>query len=248
MKLLVDIGNSSIKWCIESADGLQGFRSLPYDISILNNLLDAEWSRLDTPEKIIVSNVAGQAVMNSINSISDKYWNVRPEYVSVSARACGVKNGYRDIRQLGTDRWAAVIAAWQIYKKAACVVDCGTAMTIDAVSPAGEYLGGLIVPGPELMQRSLSVKTDALEVVTDFLETDEFSDNTEQGQYSGCILSLVALIEHMFGHMRKVFGNDPAGVASGSGFVLVEGLLTNNFEYHEDLVLKGLSFLSGDCS
>ena len=248
MKLLVDVGNSSVKWCIESEGNLLGFCSFPYDVSVLNNLLETEWTRIKTPEKIIVSNVAGKSVRELMDALCDKFWKIRPVYIRVSEQACGVKNGYREISQLGTDRWAAVIAAWQIYKKAACVVDCGTAMTIDAISPEGEYMGGLILPGLELMQRSLSVKTDALDMVKDTKKISEFSDNTEQGQVSGCILSMVALIEHMYNHMNTIFGNDLVGIASGSGFYSLKGLLKNKFEFHEDLVLKGLSYLSGDCS
>lgn len=248
MKLLVDVGNSSIKWCIEREGLLHEYRSFPYDISNLDNQLEVEWSKFNKPLRIIISNVAGTSIQEQINNICNKLWKMLPEYISVSARACGVNNGYRDVRQLGTDRWAAVIATWQLYKRAACVVDCGTAMTIDAISPDGKYMGGIIAPGVELMQCSLSVQTDALNLVKNRQVIKEFSDNTGQGQYSGCTLAIVVLIDYMFNHIRTVYGNDLVGVASGSGFSLIKDSLKNKFEYYEDLVLKGLSCLSGDCS
>ena len=61
--------------------------------------------------------------------------------------ACGLRNGYRDPAQLGVDRWLAMCAAWQQFPGSLCVVDAGTAVTIDVVAADGAHSGGLILPG-----------------------------------------------------------------------------------------------------
>src|SRR5699024_1677202 len=75
------------------------------------------------------------------------------------AEGGGVKTKYRYPERLGADRWAAAVGAYAASKKAVCVVDCGSAITFDAVDSAGRHLGGLIVPGWNLMRSALHLGT-----------------------------------------------------------------------------------------
>ena len=82
-------------------------------------------------------------------------WDLQPEYIRVTKRACGVTNAYDVAADLGVDRWAALVGAHQGSSGPVCIVDCGTAITIDALSPAGEHLGGLIMPGITMLAELL---------------------------------------------------------------------------------------------
>ena len=74
-----------------------------------------------------------------------------------------VRNGYEDIAQLGVDRWAAIVGAYTHFGSAVCIVDAGTAVTVDLVRDGGRHLGGLIVPGLQLMRSSLEQDTEDIE-------------------------------------------------------------------------------------
>ena len=80
-----------------------------------------------------------------------------PEFVHSSAQAAGVRNGYREPKRLGDDRWVGAVSAWHLAGcfRAICAVSVGTALTIDVVDCDGVHRGGLIAPGPTLMLQSL---------------------------------------------------------------------------------------------
>lgn len=248
MKLLVDIGNSAVKWCMQRNKDIEDVHTLSCvsGISREYQQLKSNWQALDKPEAVYISNVAGQSVREKVNEVCLDLWHLLPDYLQVTSESCGVKNGYKNIQQLGTDRWAAIIAVWQLYKKPACIIDCGTAMTIDGISPDGEYLGGLIVPGLELMQKALSLNTDALVPVSNINPRDEFANNTEEGQYSGCVLACVALVERMLDKMKKSYGSQVVGVISGGAANVINSMIADKLVYHEHLVLTGLSLHAGE--
>jgi type III pantothenate kinase len=104
--------------------------------------------------RIIVSNVGGDGARSGLSDLF-AHWGVQPQWAVASAYQCGVRNYYADPTQLGSDRWASLIAAWRIQRQGCIVVSAGTAMTVDALSDTGEFLGGIIVPGLQLMQNAL---------------------------------------------------------------------------------------------
>ena len=93
----------------------------------------------------------------SIFAISGRHLH-SAHFIGAREKQCGVRNGYAKPAQLGSDRWAALIAAWHLVQRKCLVVDSGTATTIDTLSGQGEFVGGLILPGVELMQRSLCLR------------------------------------------------------------------------------------------
>ena len=102
-----------------------------------------------------------------------------PEFASSTDTAAGVRNGYSNPAQLGVDRWLAVIGAFHRHRDACCVVDAGTALTIDGVDATGQHLGGFIVPGPRLMVESLLTGT------SDLADRWAWEEHARPGQLSG---------------------------------------------------------------
>ncbi|MFT5350841.1 MAG: type III pantothenate kinase, partial [Gammaproteobacteria bacterium] len=133
MKFLVDIGNSRIKWAQYRHNSLRSCDACAYDKGHLIGSIDPYWRELSRPTQVFVSNVAGDALATEISAYVDKIWSMTPIYLLVDKEAAGVINGYDDSSQLGIDRWLAMIAARASYQSALCIVDCGTALTVDVI-------------------------------------------------------------------------------------------------------------------
>lgn len=186
--LLLDVGNSRIKWAqVEEGQwlrqGTAGVAEWP--------ALRQAFASLAQPDKILVSNVAGHEVAQQLCAACGK-WACPVEFITAQIEQCGVRNKYDQPAQLGSDRWAALIAAWQHERAACLVVNCGTATTIDALSDAGEFLGGLILPGMEMMRRGLAAGTAQLAESAGGWR--EFPRNTADAIASGAIQATVGAI------------------------------------------------------
>jgi type III pantothenate kinase len=152
MKLLVDVGNSRIKWAFGAGGALvaAGETSVGVEAS-LGAIL--ETGRV--PDEIRIANVAGAEAGLRIGVMLKERFGIKPAFARSAAVGAGIRNGYRDPGQLGIDRWLALCGAYVRYRAPVCVVDAGTATTIDLVDGTGEHKGGLILPGPRLMQMAL---------------------------------------------------------------------------------------------
>lgn len=265
MNLLIDIGNSRIKWClynsVENEFGSEGV--MLHDKAELPALFSEHWSYLDNPDRVVISNVSGQHLAESMDAWVDKKWKIKTEYVKTEAFSHGVSNAYSDYSELGVDRWMAIIAAWQRFRqqgKAVCVVDCGTATTIDGISASGQHLGGFIIPGHTVMQEILINNTSDIKMAKNILtrkilrkETSpgktlspvNFSSSTEEGVNSGCYLATISLIDRVVTSMQDDSGKQVNCIITGGDAEFVVEQLAGKFEYEPKLVLHGLAMLLG---
>lgn len=243
MKLLIDAGNSRIKWTVvKGADRLcSGALPVAQAGELRQHLAghcDAFSSGLQNIEQVWASNVAGAEVAQHIIDIGrDK--NIKPHFVTAKEEQCGVRNGYSKAGQLGSDRWAALIAAWHLVRGKCLVVNCGTATTIDSLSGQGEFLGGLIVPGVELMQRSLADATEQLKPGRGVYMP--LPRNTADAMYSGAIQATCGAI------MRQHALLDDAAapvMLSGGAAVALKECLKMPLQVVDNLVLQGLLLIA----
>ncbi|MCG2585479.1 type III pantothenate kinase [Massilia sp. TS11] len=194
MLLLIDAGNTRIKWAmVAEADSLGAW-------SVSGAVLHAEAERLGaiwgaaSISRVLAANVAGPAMRARLSGLLGA---TPAEWFRSSAAACGLKNGYRDPEQLGCDRFAAAIGAWQMQPgQRTIVATCGTATTIDAISADGVFLGGMIAPGLGTMAASLARNTAQLPQVQAHAPFPQgFADNTDDAILSGCIAAQAGAIE-----------------------------------------------------
>src|SRR3569833_1812736 len=148
MTLLVDIGNSRIKWARVRRHKRTDLQSAARPTNATFAAFAAEhWAAIKAFKKILIANVAGAASVPA----STRPWpwpdRRRPVFVTAERSAHGVTNGYCIGERLGVDRWAALGAARERWSTAVCIVDAGTAITLDVLSTDGHHLGGLIMPG-----------------------------------------------------------------------------------------------------
>ncbi len=232
--LAIDAGNTRIKW--GWSDG-QRWTQQSWIASSDAAQLGAALAVLPAPDRIIVSNVAGSAIREHIIAALQRF-RVDPRWVSSEARQCGVTSSYSDPAQLGSDRWAGLIGAWHLFRGPCVVVNAGTTVTVDALSDEGVFLGGLIVPGVDLMRAALAQNTAQLK-----LEAGRFTyfpDSTADAIMSGAINALVGSIERMLQFMEETGQIAPLVVLSGGAAALLEPRLNGRLEVVDNLVLEGL--------
>jgi type III pantothenate kinase len=234
--LLMDVGNSRCKWALVQK-GIWTHQGVVGNTEWL--ALQQALAVLPPPSRILASNVAGEAMAQRLRSVCGG-WRCSPEFVTANAMQCGVRNGYQQPERLGSDRWAALIAAWNHVQGACLVVNCGTATTVDALSAQGEFLGGLILPGVSLMQHSLA--TNAAQLMAEQGTLQDFPRNTADAIHSGMLRATLGAIRHQFdllqarcGAVRCLLGGGAAGV--------VQPHLDLPLERVDNLVLKGLQII-----
>lgn len=232
--LAIDAGNSRIKWGVADASGWLRQAWLPTaDAADIGSAI----SDLPRPDRIIISNVAGDAVSAALAAALAPL-QVTPVWIRACERQCGVKSGYAEPAQLGSDRWAGLIAAWRQYGRACVVVNAGTTMTVDALSHDGVFLGGVIVPGLDLMRSSLASGTAQLKWAPG--EFCYFPDNTADAIMSGAINALSGVIERMRGYMIEAGQGEPQVLLSGGTATVLQPRLNVRSVLVDNLVLDGL--------
>jgi type III pantothenate kinase len=154
----------------------------------------------------------------------------------------GVTTSYRDPAQLGSDRWVALVAAHAVRPGHKLVINAGTAMTIDALAADGRFLGGVIVPGPALMRRSLDQGTAALREMPGAVV--EFPDNTADAIATGAAFAAAGAADRMAQAMAA--RGVPPGliILSGGAAREIAPALHLPYEIHENLVLDGLQLIA----
>ena len=248
MNLLLDVGNSVVKWACFTEGRPVRSGHFVHRAGNVGALADAAWSGLAPADKVLIANVAGMDMETALAAWFQEHWQVQPVFLRATARACGVTNAYRVPETLGIDRWAAVIAAHHGYPGAVCVVDCGTAITLDMVTADGEHRGGLILPGIELIQQMLSQNTAQLRLSGKQPAATPLADTTAAGIYGGAIYMVVAAIERSVADARAALGTGIDIVLTGGDAGRVLPLLQGKAHHAADLVLRGIAMLAGETS
>jgi len=232
--LAIDSGNTRIKW--GWFDG-QGWTARSWIATSEVDNLGAAIAGPFAAERIVVSNVAGVKVRERI-TCALKGFGVRPLWIESRARQCGVQSGYDDPAQLGCDRWAALIGAWRIFRGPCVVVNAGTTMTVDALSTEGVFLGGIIVPGVELMRGALARNTAQL--TAEVGAFCYFPARTADAIESGAFNALAGAVERMRGYMQETGQVAPVVVLSGGAAASLAPRLNGRVEVVDNLVMEGL--------
>ena len=238
--LYVDLGNSRIKWLLEDARGVTPMQAQAYSDGKLKEILNSAWRSLERPDRLWLASVAGAKNEQGLRQWLREVWALEPRSMEVTSRHGRLVCGYRKPRQLGVDRWAALISAYQLHPQGVCVVDCGTAVTLDVVARQGRHLGGYILPGLSAMRHTLLQGT-AMEVNgRDFDNRQEWGDDTIACIELGTRKAVVALIEQAVERLQAAGVCDPAIVLTGGEVGLIEPLLQMAYERRDELVLEGL--------
>ena len=244
MLLVIDVGNTRTKWALANDVG-----ELSATEICLNTNIDKARFATKQVSKVLISNVAGDAIAQQISQILSP---LPVHFIVTTAQACGVTNQYEST--LGTDRWAALVAAWHVTKHATVVVNAGTAITIDAIAQNKKlakqavFLGGTIQPGLHLMHAALSQNTAQLKVEEGRFA--EYPQTTLDAIEAGCLNAVVGAIHLMLKRLEKHSGWLPKLVISGGdAHKIAQALNPQGLNLGakqviiENLVLRGLVLL-----
>jgi type III pantothenate kinase len=237
MLLLIDAGNTSIKWALVEAGAAPG-AWLASGALAHGDLAPGIWARR-TIARALISNVAGSTLGARLELALPT--GVPHDWFASQAQLAGLRNGYRNPSQLGCDRFAAAIGARALAPGTALIIaTCGTATTIDAITPDGLFLGGLILPGLGLMASSLARNTSQLpQVGTAGPITPGFADNTDDAIINGCLTAQAGAIERACAALEAQCGAVRC-ILSGGAASFIAPMLTVPHKMVANIVLIGL--------
>jgi len=247
MLLMIDAGNTRIKWAAALPQAAAGqFAASGAVEHAASAQLEARWRAL-TPavSQVLIANVAGAAVQNALLALLARALpHCRPQCFASVPELAGVHNAYRDPGQLGCDRFAAAIGAHALFPGEALIVaNCGTATTVDALDPDGTFLGGLILPGLDLMARALSTGTAQLPQIAwnrAGSPAGRFPDNTDDAILGGCLAAQSGAIGQALARHGARHGAAVRCVLSGGAAPAIAAALSIANQIVDNLVLTGL--------
>ncbi|UCB54558.1 MAG: type III pantothenate kinase, partial [Thiotrichales bacterium] len=159
--LTIDIGNTRVKWALWERGRIT--RSGSTHLSKQEPATAFEtWNTLPRQDHVIAACVAGERVERALDEWTRSHWSVQTEFLRSTAQLNGVRNAYPDPAQYGVDRWAALLGAHALYDVPVCIIDTGTAITVDLLDAEGIHRGGRILPGLQMMREALVRCTDGI--------------------------------------------------------------------------------------
>jgi len=241
MNVLIDMGNSRLKWATETNSVLEAGLPLTYG-EYLQQQLTELWMKLEAPISIGIACVNSDDRLQIIQRLAASIWpDSKVKIITPKAQSYGLTIAYNKPEKLGVDRWLALLAAGHFFPRTdCCIVDCGTAVTIDLLNTEGLHLGGLIMPGFNLMKASLAQETTNLGLI-DSHHAIGLANSTEAGIYNGTLLAIVGLIGH-------VMSKNPSFqlILTGGDAALVAEQLERSLTIQPNLVLQGLAVAIND--
>ncbi|MGE0355659.1 MAG: type III pantothenate kinase [Burkholderiales bacterium] len=236
--LALDAGNTRVKWGLRVGDAWAARGAIATADAAR---LGRDWPAMPPGTRALGSSVGGPGVAHRVHEACARH-GLLLSLIASPREQLGVTNGYRDPGQLGTDRWAALVAAHHEAPGHQLVVNAGTALTVDALRADGAFAGGLIVPGPALMRASLAGATAQLRLTEGAF--DPLPRSTPDAITTGSVQAAVGAI----GRMREAMaaaGFAPARIVlSGGGAPALAAHLPLPVTLNDNLVLDGIVLIA----
>ncbi len=246
MILDLDVGNTRIKWRLQTGDnstllrGAVGVKAGDGSDGIAELVAQVVNAAAGKCSRVRISSVRDAVFNKALEAALQGGLHVNPEFAAVSRSCCGVTNSYDDYSRMGVDRWLAMIAAFQRARGGCAVLDLGSAITFDVVNQAGEHQGGYIVPGFQLMLCSLTGKSSALNVNPAERQQPGPGKNTEEAIGDG----LLAMVLGFASRCRQETGvrpEDTTWFLTGGDAGRLSPHIAWEHRVVPDLVLEGLA-------
>jgi len=245
-RLLLDAGNSRLKWAYMDDGTEPALRGVVIadDMALeglAQALLDAG---CEMPDAVHVLSVRAVDFETALRDACDRLHWPLPRIYHARDGEDGVRPVYPEPTQLGADRYGAMVAAHRLFDGPVLVVDCGTAVTVDALDADGRHLGGLILPGLGLMRNALYAGTTVVRVEGDVAPC-LLAENTAQAVAGGTLLGLASAVDGLCDRMTKELGETPHRLLCGGDAAELLPWLQEAYQHYPWLVLQGLDFITG---
>jgi type III pantothenate kinase len=244
--LLVDIGNTRVKWATWKGGRLGRGGALAHDRKPAG--FESLVQRVKGVERVVAVSVAGARLDAALSRAARRHLGVAVEFIVSTRAAGGVVNGYREVWRLGADRWVAAIGAHALAKgRDVLFANVGTALTIDLVDARGRHRGGAIIPGPDTMVDSLLSGTQGIRRRARGLRPSArrlFAPDTASALAAGSVFAAAAFIDRAVAEAAAMLGRRPLVLVSGGGAPALRRHLRGAVRVVPDLVLRGLAELA----
>lgn len=238
MILLIDVGNTRLKWALLDNGRLQPGGVFAHIGKPMAIDVRGEWAELARVRAVFVASVVSPAREQELTEFLREVVGVNPLFVRSPAEALGVRNAYAEPARLGVDRFLALAAAHAHAHRLQVLVSAGTALTVDALDADGRHLGGMIVASPRMMRSAVLAGTARVDV--DDGVCMELPRSTADAVVTGSLYAAAGAIERFRDALARRRGASPAVVLSGGGGAEIETLIAPVERTH-DLVLRGLA-------
>ncbi|MDG2252874.1 MAG: type III pantothenate kinase [Methylophilaceae bacterium] len=235
MYLLIDIGNTRIKWQHRDNENILDSYSM-----MVEDFMDIDFSDLQSVKKVLISNVNQAVVLDKIKESVSLFGCPIIEAKSETNHI--LINDYEDSLSLGVDRWLTALGAWQKYKKPLLVINAGTAITIDLIDLDSQekphFKGGMILPGVAI---SLAILNDSTNLIDTEIGTTKYpSVNTTDAVTTGIFTSIQGAVNLV---CRKLPATLPILLTGGDATLIYEqsdNEWKSRIKMEDDLVFEGL--------
>ena len=237
MYLLIDIGNTRIKWQQRDDKHIELIDSI-----LVEEFMDVDFSTIKSIKKIIISNVNHSIVLDKLKEILSKFKCLIIEANSISNKY--LINDYEDHKTLGIDRWLTALGAWKLYQRPLLVINAGTAITIDLVELGKEskahFKGGMILPGVAISLAVLNNSTNLID--TEIGKSQYPSLNTKDAVTTGIMTSIQGAVNLV---CRNLPSSLPILLTGGDANLIYEQAeddWKSRIKLEDNLIFEGLLF------
>ncbi len=237
--LLLDVGNTRLKWGLADAQGLRESGAVVHDgepAAALRAL------HLPQPAELWVAHVTGAAHETRLSQTLQALFGRPPRYARSAARWRDLHNAYDEPERLGIDRWLAMIAAWGEQRAAVCIADAATALTVDCIDAKGQHLGGIIAAGLHTHQRAVLGHTRFAMRDGAAAYGGGLGGDTETCVRQGALLACLGAIDRA----ALAVGPDARCLLTGGDAEVLLPHLGRRWQHRPHLVLEGLLRLATD--
>ena len=246
--LLLDIGNTRIKWGIFDNHNILINGAVNVRESEQDNFLSLYQSFPSGIEKAVASSVLDSDMSLKLKKTFKSFFGFKIEFIETGENSHNILNGYDEPLSLGVDRWVAMIAARTEFKKDVMIIDMGTAITIDLIDKYGTHRGGKILPGFKLMSEVLNKNTSNIQQIINLHDIEKkdiqsWGKDTRNVIISGITSAISGAIQVSLDKLNKDV-EEPVVIITGGDSEFFKDYLDRGFKFRPNLVLSGLAILA----